>query len=654
MKLYKFLFLLSITATLFIGACKDSITAEIEGRILTEIKITHISVPAVYDIADQSDIQILGIGFQESDIITFVPRSGQGEALEMTIKELNEDNVILAYSEALNDGHYDIRVTRDKLTQLLGKTYINHIFNANLQEVEGMTVKGTVYANGQGVANVMVSDGVEVTTTDQNGVYYLPSAKKHGYVFISVPSNYEVPTINTVPQFFKSLMGVTSTSETRDFEIFPANNDNHAVAFFADMHVANRNSDIEQFQSGFMEDVKATYEYYKAQNKKFYGLTLGDQTWELYWFTNNFNLTDYVNLIKDLEFPIYNVIGNHDYHPYIAFNDWLGADEFRKTLGPTYYSINIGGIHYVVLDNMVWLNNGGSNGVVGDRNYDNVLDDEQLDWLAKDLAVITDKSTPVVVAMHVPMHGSPNANGDYNNYMSNTPELADLLSQFSNVKVVTGHSHVNYRIQASNSLSEHNIGAVSATWWWTGRPDYAGEHICKDGSPGGYAVWEADGRNQQWYYKSIGYERDYQFRAYDLNTVLITVDAHTPNANDASKAKVAGIAGEYAIPNDNNEVLLNIWGYQDNWKITVTENGTVLPYTRVRKKDPLHIISYDLQRVNLNADPTSAFSATNTAHLFLVTASEPTSTLDIVVEDEFGNQYTESMQRPKAFTYNMR
>jgi hypothetical protein len=44
----------------------------------------------------------------------------------------------------------------------------------------------------------------------------------------------------------------------------------------------------------------------------------------------------------------------------------------------------------------------------------------------------------------------------------------------------------------------------------------------------------------------------------------------------------------------------------------------------------------------------------NSAHLFLATASNATSTLEITVEDEFGNKYTETMVRPKAFTYSMR
>lgn len=657
MKHYKLLSILSLLAILLMGACKDDIVQELGDKIKTEIKVTHINIPLVYNLsmAQPEDITIGGRMFEEEDIISFVPKSGQGETVDFSISNIEENGIVLSYSDALKDGDYEVRIVRGELNQLLGKTNINHVFNANIPDKEGMTIKGTVFSDGRGIANVVVSDGIDVTKTDENGVYYLSSQKKNGQVFVSVPANYEVAIQNGIPQFFRSLSGITSSAEIKDFELFATNNENNAVAFLADIHLANRNNDITQFQDGFISDLNETYAYYKNQSKKFYGLTLGDQSWDAYWYANNFKLAEYLNLVKDLEFPVYNVIGNHDYDPYISFNDWLASAPYRNLMGPTYYSVNIGQVHYVILDNIVYKNTGGMLGAIGDRDYESRLEQEQIEWLKKDLAQITDKNTPIVVAMHVPLYTNPDANGNYNNYMQSTPELVSALSGFDNVTVLTGHSHINYRITPSGSnVSEHNIGAVSATWWWTGRDGYAGNHICKDGSPGGYAVWTTDGRNQQWYYKSIGYEKEYQFRSYDLNTVHITAGAHTPNANDTFKQKVPAVAGEYATERDDNQVLLNIWGYQDNWKINVTENGNTLAYTRVRKKDPLHIISYDLQRVNVNADPTSSFATTNTAHLFLVQASSATSTLEITVEDEFGNVYSETMERPKAFNYSMR
>lgn len=61
----------------------------------------------------------------------------------------------------------------------------------------GMTVYGKVLCEGVGVPDVVVSDGCEVVRTDADGVYQMASQKRHGYVFISVPSGYEVPSSAT-------------------------------------------------------------------------------------------------------------------------------------------------------------------------------------------------------------------------------------------------------------------------------------------------------------------------------------------------------------------------------------------------------------------------------------------------------------------------
>ena len=42
------------------------------------------------------------------------------------------------------------------------------------------------------------------------------------------------------------------------------------------------------------------------------------------------------------------------------------------------------------------------------------------------------------------------------------------------------------------------------------------------------------------------------------------------------------------------------------------------------------------------------------SHIFSVTASSATSTLEIKVTDRFGNEWSEQMVRPKAFTKSMK
>src|SRR5690606_17763590 len=186
-------------------------------------------------------------------------------------------------------------------------------------------------------------------------------------------------------------------------------------------------------------------------------------------------------------------------------------------------------------DNVEYINDGGAPGKVGSRNYNGVILAEQMEWLKKDLAMIEDKSTPIVIGMHIQLHNNPtlNVSGDQISTfrLDNSSEFIAALSGFK-VNILTGHTHIQYKVINSSSLMEHNLAAVCATWWWTGKKSYAAKNqICKDGTPGGYGVWEMDNKDLKWYYKSTGYERDYQFRAYDLNKAHITAEKYAPNYN---------------------------------------------------------------------------------------------------------------------------
>jgi hypothetical protein len=499
---------------------------------------------------------------------------------------------------------------------------------------------------------VVVSDGYEVTVTNSMGIYYLPSQKKSGFVFISIPGNYEVAAVDNIPQFFKRLAG-GSTVEQKDFSLVPVNNSKHVILTMADWHLANRNDDLAQFGNGFLPDVNSTINAYTASGNKVYGIPLGDMTWDVYWYENNFNLANYLPEMKKINCMMFNTMGNHDNDPYVASD--LGAEaRFRNIIGPTWYSFNLGQVHYIVLDNVEYVNTGGATGVIGERNYNDIIVTAQMDWLRKDLATVADKSTPVIIAMHTPLYNNPSLDGDgiqvNSIHLNNGNTLLSELEGFTEVHIVSGHAHINYNALSGSSVMEHNTAAVCATWWWTGKTGYAGNQICKDGSPGGYGVWEVDGRDIKWYYKSTGSAKNYQFRAYDLNKVHITAAQYAPNANDADLAVYAGV---YANPNLNNDVLINIWGYDPEWTVEVKEGGNPLLVTRVSAKDPLHIISYEAKRLNVGAVPTSSFVTGNTAHMFRVTASSATSTLEIKVTDRFGNLYTETMTRPKELTYTM-
>ena len=191
---------------------------------------------------------------------------------------------------------------------------------------------------------------------------------------------------------------------------------------------------------------------------------------------------------------------------------------------------------------------------------------------------------------------------------------------------------------------------MCATWWWTGH-ETKGVHICQDGTPGGYTVLKVDGTDIKWEYKAIGFPLDYKFRSYDRNSIAITAETWTPKANEAHVDILNQYNTQWRATSSDNYVYLNIWNYDPSWKIEVKEKetGKTLTCTRMGwTRDPLHIISYMVPRLNGNNGTT--FETCETYHMFRVQASSPTTTLEIKVTDRFGNVSTENMTRPKAFT----
>lgn len=617
------------------------------------LNISGVSIPSSINVAKAGELMLTGKGFRVGDTMEFESLINKNLIFKGTVVSVTENTFTFSVPSDFESGNYKVKVIRNAQALILGNILFNVVANTNIPDISGKNIKGVVYSNGKGVPGVVVSDGYEVTVTDSEGRYYLSSLKKAGFVFISVPGNYEVTNTGSAPQFFKRVSNSLDAIEQRDFSLLKVDNDKHVVLSLADWHLANRNNDLEQFTSKVLPDINATINKYSSDGTKVYALTLGDLTWDGYWYSNNFGLNEYVPYMNKINAPVFNLIGNHDNDPYFA-NDWDAENKYRDVLGPTYYSFNLGKVHYVVLDSVEYINTGGTQGTIGSRNYSERLTNNQLEWLKKDLATITDKSTPIVLAIHTPLYKQPSldANGNQINTVDllNGDVLKNIVSEFTKVHVLSGHTHINYTVEEGN-IMEHNTAAICATWWWTGKSGYANNHICKDGSPGGYGIWKMNGNDIKWLYKSIGYTEDYQFRAYDLNSVHITSAKYAPNSTDALLAPYSDV---YATPSSNNEVLINVWGYDVQWKIEVTENNQPLKVSRVKEKDPLHIISYEALRLNAGATPTDAFETEKTPHFFKVKATTVNSTLTIKVTDRFGNVYTEIMERPKALTLGMK
>lgn len=588
---------------------------------------------------------------QASDVL--VLESTDGISYTCTLVSVSENSFTVKISEGCESGTYRVFIKRGDRKKQIGSTYINIVEGMDFTPDAGTTVYGVVSTADGPVPGVVVSDGVEVTVTNEQGIYQLQSDKEWGYVFISVPAGYEVPAEGVLPQFYKMMKGDASTAERVDFSLTAVDGqDDYKVLVLGDMHLANRTGDLKQFME-FTSDLNA----YRAlhQQEKMYAIALGDMTWDLYWYSNSYALPEYLNTInsqvKGLQ--IFHTIGNHDYD-YKATNDRDAESRFMDYIAPTYYSFNLGKVHYVVLDDIDCSNYDGTTS----RDYEKRVSAGQLSWLAKDLSHV-DKSVPLVVVMHAQVFYPSQTDGfKVDHDAVNTTQLLNVLDGYK-VHFITGHTHMNYNVTPDDAVTggrevyEHNTGAICGSWWWSGYLT-PGVHLSPDGTPGGYAIWSVNGTDMEWMYKATGWTEDYQFRSYDLNNVHFSL-ADVPQMPAGVPASVKKEYMKYvdAYPeNQDNEVLINIWNWNPRWTLKVTdENGNTLTPEEVWAYDPLHVAAMSVKRFNSSTlTSTPSFITEKFPHFFKVKAADADVDLTITVCDEFGHQWTENMQRPKAFS----
>ena len=545
---------------------------------------------------------------------------------------------------------------------------------------KGATIYGTVECDGAPVEGVAVSDGFSIVKTDKKGVYNLVSEKRNGNVFITIPSGYEaiVAAGDVQPQYWAALTADSSTVERHDFNLKRVENDKHIMLAITDIHLSNQLGDIDQLKTIVMPRIREEVDKYRKQGIPVYTMCMGDSSFDLFWYDFLFDIKDFRTTIGKIGYPtpIFHTMGNHDNDGATEPNadtDFNAAQKYREVFGPTYYSFNIGKVHYIMLDNLRYRNEKRENmkpgkNMAGARNYDHIVVEEQMEWLRKDLAMIEDKSTPIVVGMHCPVYRMQSEHNstelysyftDSNGKRTLAPALyfSEAFKEFKDVHYLTGHTHklitthcaVNKEHTTLANTIDHNVSAICGAWWFTAA--HGGPHLAPDGSPAGFSVFPVDGKSIEWYFTSADCGSERQFRAFDLNSVrdyyknsgeMRVLLENNPERTDFAKVEA-------------NRVAIHIWDWAPDWKITVTENGKPLTVVHEPMENPQYTVAYcipkSIWRRNLKKN---TFKAETTAHMFHCTASAPDTTLEITVTDSFGRVYTETMVRPKEFSKNMK
>ncbi len=525
---------------------------------------------------------------------------------------------------------------------------------------KGVTVAGTVECDGKPVAGVVVSDGYEVTKTDKKGAYYLKSKKQNPQVFISTPSGYEPVRDDVMPQFWADFTLPADQYERHDFRLKKVDNKKHAVIFLADIHLANERNDVDIFTGPYVDCIKEQVRSLNSKGIPAYTINLGDGTWDLYWYAHEFEIGDLRKTLNAADYPtaFYNVMGNHDNDGATPAGDDVdlrASLPYQKAFGPRYYSFNLGDVHYVVLDNIEYINEPLQKesypGIKGRRNYKENFTPEQLEWLRKDLAKVS-YDTPIVVSMHCPLLRWKKNDGSAEYHIkpeeTSSRELLSILKPYKDVHTFSGHSHRQCLVRMpkdEQNLIDHNISGACGAWWRTRAT--ALKNLCPDGTPAGYELFTADGPELKWEHKAFEYDHDKQFYAWDMNGIKDYF---------ANEREVRAFRKNYPEWTDysdvpENYVYVNLWAWDPEGELKITENGKELPVEIVNEENPLYVVSYMVRNtIWLNQVYNKGYHKTRKFQLFRAKASSPDSPVEISWTDCFGKETKETLKRPAPFT----
>ena len=491
-----------------------------------------------------------------------------------------------------------------------------------LMRVDAANIRGRVTCDGVGVKGVVVTDGITSTRTNKKGAYKLTTDNEHShFVYISVPSGYEVPTVRGfMPDFYRAL---NKKEREYNFTLKAVDQSNYYLIVSADIHVRNRcmttkapmrqmplsnpvgEIDAKTFARTYMPTLK-NYVASLPAGAKVYGLNLGDMSNESHWKRYGGDLENFVKVCKDMPIQTFTAIGNHEHdmkaRDIFDDDDTAAELEYMKVFGPTYYSFNIGGVHYVVLDNVKYCNHKSKG---RDRNYEVRFTQDQIDWVKQDAALMPKDTKHVVFAWHCPSYRR-RTNGEA------THNADEILSKYAPLRlpmtILTGHNHQSEIVTVANypKTTEYIHPSVSGSWWYY--------PLCNDGAPA-------------------------TFTRYDFSNGVLTA-RESVNFTDHSEQKFRLYNKGVINKRGEQVVRLNIWDWHPDWRFEIYENGTKVSkpqWSQIRLKDPL----YDEMR-EVTGNGIKKFKFLNTAttyHFFEYKPQNNDAEIRIVATDEFGKEY---------------
>ena len=257
---------------------------------------------------------------------------------------------------------------------------------------------GIVDKGDKPLAGVMVTDGLNVVKTDKKGRFSLPGFEKTRFISITTPAGFETQ------QFY------LSTKENRksyDFILTESERTKprkHSFVQITDTEV-----------TGGMGRWVTDLQQYIHNEKPAFLIHTGDICYE-----PGLTIHNHVVNAQTLDCPVYYCIGNHD-----LVKGNYGEELYESLYGPTWYSFDIGNVHYVVTP----IDHG--------DNPTNYTQRDVYNWLKNDLALIK-KDQALILFNHDLF--TPN---DSFVFKADDDHLLDFRS-FNTKAQIYGHMHYNY------------------------------------------------------------------------------------------------------------------------------------------------------------------------------------------------------------------
>ncbi|MEZ4701114.1 MAG: calcineurin-like phosphoesterase family protein [Rhodothermales bacterium] len=450
-------------------------------------------------------------------------------------------------------------------------------------------VRGRVRAGRANLAGVSVTDGVSVVRTGADGRYELTTTDAQPFVHIGLPDGYQIPqNAPGTARFYQPIAPNARGEMDASFDLEATDaGSRHRFVVLADTQTQT------PYEMGLLHDqtVPDVISTVQELGSVAFGVACGD-----IMFDDLSLYPEYERAVSRMGVPFFQVVGNHDLD-FSGRSDLTSTETFCGRFGPRYYSFERGEVHYVVLDDVFYHGKG----------YIGYLDDIQLTWLAADLATVEAGRT-VIVLTHIPGMGTASlrngaASPDISGSITNRERLYRLLEPYT-AHLITGHTHEHEHV-FEGGVHEHVLGTACGAWW--------SGPICYDGTPSGYAVFEMDGSDVSWRYKSTGMPFDHQLRIY-------------PRGSD---------------PTAPDEIVANVWDADPEWEVVWYEDGE-------RKGRMGQRLGLDPMSIELHAGPELPshrpwVEPRKTQHLFYAPVSPEANSIRVEARDRFGRVYSATL-----------